>query len=63
MKSDSSGDVFSDTSTTAFTNAARAAHERRRMDREIEELAAELEAKAAREAKRNRPIKVKTFEC
>ena len=33
-----------------------------RQRREVEELAAELEAKRAKEAKRNRPIRVKTFE-
>jgi hypothetical protein len=44
------------------TAKADAAHERQRMDRAVEELAAELEAKRAREAKRNRPIQIKTFE-
>jgi hypothetical protein len=41
---------------------AWAAVERQRMDREVAELAAELEAKAAREAKRNRPIRIARFE-
>jgi hypothetical protein len=35
---------------------------RHRMDREVSKLAAELEAKRAREAKRNRPIRIKNFE-
>ena len=43
------------------TARADAAHERQRTDREVAELAAELEAKRAKEAKRNRPIRVKTF--
>jgi uncharacterized protein len=37
-------------------------HRDRRKRKEVEELAAELAAKAAREAKRNRPVRIKTFE-
>jgi hypothetical protein len=36
---------------------AQAAHDRQR----VAELAAELEAKRAREAKRNRPIRIRSF--
>lgn len=41
---------------------AWAAYERQRMDRKVAELAAELEAKAARRAKAARPIKIRSFE-
>jgi HK97 family phage prohead protease len=46
----------------AATAKADAAHERAEMDRKVAELAAELEAKAARRAKAARPIKIRTFE-
>jgi Escherichia/Staphylococcus phage prohead protease len=56
--------------SAAFLNAGRSISgtaatfsrgDRERMDREIEELAAELEAKAERQRKRDRPIKIKRF--
>jgi phage head maturation protease len=46
----------------AATAKADAAYARAEADRKVQEIAAELEAKAAREAKRNRPIQIKTFE-
>jgi hypothetical protein len=47
--------------TVAAEAKAWAAHERQRMDREVAELAAELDAKAAARAKAARPIKIRTF--
>jgi Escherichia/Staphylococcus phage prohead protease len=46
----------------AATARADAAHERQRTDRELEELLAEIEARRAKEEKRNRPIQIKSFE-
>ena len=60
-----SNQAFVDREWEMFREAdakAQAAHEKARMDREIEELAEELEAKRLREEKRNRPIVIRSFE-
>lgn len=60
-----SNGAFTDSEWERFRQTeakAEAAHEQQRRDRELKKFIAEVEAKAAKEAKRNRPIIVKRFE-
>jgi hypothetical protein len=61
MKSARGSDDLAGILNDFFTGKSKA-YERHRVDKYVEEVAAELEAKRAREAKRNRPIQIKTFE-
>jgi HK97 family phage prohead protease len=57
--------AFADAEWEMFRHAeakAQAAHEQQRRDEELKKLISKVQAKAAKEAKRNRPIQIKRFE-